>query len=178
MLGMTQPRAPFPAQADPTGGHRAEVAVAAAGAPISLPPWVQALKVSSGRRLVSLHRHMPPSCILCRARGGSSGCDTRQDGLAPPRSALSSGICPCKQNISKCFLTLRMIPDLIFNAIDFLGSHTFACCDLPATCPAAGAGQEPAASGGWSHPELLCGNNPGVGGSCGNPRQLVTQLLG
>lgn len=39
-LARPQPRAPSSAhaQADPAGGHRAEVAEAARGAPISLPP--------------------------------------------------------------------------------------------------------------------------------------------
>lgn len=65
-----------------------------------------------------------------------------------------------------------MIPDLIFNAIDFLGSHTFACCDLPAMCPAAGAGQEPAASGGMEPPQAAVWKQPGGGRQLREPQAV------
>lgn len=59
---LTQPRAPSPApaQADPAGGHRAEVAEAAASAPISLPPRCASFEGKLGEEAgVSSQAHAP-----------------------------------------------------------------------------------------------------------------------
>lgn len=69
MLGMTQPRAPFPAQADPTGGHRAEVAVAAAGAPISLPPWCAGFEGKLGEEAGVTSQARAPQLHFVQGKG-------------------------------------------------------------------------------------------------------------